>query len=168
MIYNHGAAGGDGLLNRGATSFADKQMALTKQAWQLIGPTQDVDPSIPGHQFDCAADSNVMSDRDGQVDVQIEKLVDQFGRVSRAGVDHIENAALRFIRRRSSILREVRKFRAHRKSECLNFTRRDAASADDRRALFIGNEKIIGLAAIPDGVHRNRISDNDHALAAAT
>ena len=96
MINNHGATGGDSLLNGGAASFADKQMALTKKARKLIGPTQDVDSSIPSDEFDCAADSIVMTDGDGQVDLQIEKLVDQFRRVSRAGVNHIKNVTTIF------------------------------------------------------------------------
>ena len=73
MIDNHGATGGDCFLNGGAAGFADEQVALTKQARKLIGPAQDVDLAIASHQFDCAADSNVMSNRDGQVDAQMER-----------------------------------------------------------------------------------------------
>src|SRR6266446_4881992 len=64
-----------------------------------------------------------------------------------------------------SILREVRKLRAHRKSECFNFIWRDAAGTDNSRALFVRNEKELGLAAIPDGVDRDGIGDNDNTFA---
>jgi hypothetical protein len=167
VINNHGATSGDGLLNSGAAGFADEQVALTKQTRKLICPTQDVDLAIANHGFDRAPDSIVVSDRDGQIDVEIEKLVDQFRRVPRGRVNHIKNATPGIKHSRLSILREVGKFRAYRKSECLNFIRRDAAGTDNGRALFVRNEKVIGVTAIPDGVDRDGVSDHDNAFAAA-
>jgi len=64
-----------------------------------------------------------------------------------------------------SILRQVRKFRVHWKSESSNLIQRDPAGTDDGRALFIRNEKELGLAAVPDGVDRDGIRDNDNTFA---
>ena len=84
MINNHGATGGDRVLNGGATSLADKQMALTKQARKLIGPTQDVDLAtalrtdlvIVGDGFDCASKLIIIPDSHGEMEVEIEKFFD--------------------------------------------------------------------------------------------
>ena len=64
-------------------------------------------------------------------------------------------------------MRWVGKFGAHRKSKRFDHFRRDSACSHNRGTLFIWNKKVIGAAAVPDCVDRDRVGDNDNALASS-
>src|SRR6266567_1634626 len=59
------------------------------------------------------------------------------------------------------------KFRTHRKSERVDDLWRDSTGAQYPGARLVWNEEVIGNATIPDGIHRDRVGDDDHVFAAS-
>jgi hypothetical protein len=62
-------------------------------------------------------------------------------------------------------LRRIGKLRTNRKPEYFNFLWRDFPCSQDRGALFVWSEEVIGGAAIPDVVDGDRVGHDDDAFA---
>ena len=83
------------------------------------------------------AESAVMSNRNGQLNVHIEKSAHQLGRALFSRIDDVQNARLRTFAARLSILFQIGELRIHREPEDPDFFRRDPGGAHDCRALLV-------------------------------
>src|SRR6266516_1240845 len=143
-------------------------MARSKHARKLFGPTDDLDlaTATTCRLCDCWAKFVGMTDGDGQMNIEIDKSSHEFARPHGRRVHHIKDSPIA-IRSRWAISHQVSKFRTHRKSERFDVLWRDSTGPQYLGALLVWNEEVIGNATIPDGIHRDRVGDDDHVFAAS-
>jgi len=130
----------------------------------LIGPADDIDFASARRSLHRPPQPFIAPNRDRELDLETEKFIDDLGRFLGAGVDHIKNTTVARAGQLSPWV-EVRKFGINRKSKCFDQVGGDPSGAHDQRALLVGDEKIVGRASEPDGVHRYGIGHDDNAPA---
>src|SRR5436309_9314805 len=118
-------------------------MIFAKQTRHLIGPTEDIDVAVARRFLDRPVKFLVATHGHSLLNIEVDKFPHELRRAARAGVNDIENTRNDFYRR-LSISGEISKPWADWKTEYFNFFRRDPAIVNDGRALFVGDEKVIG------------------------
>src|SRR2546430_1911768 len=144
---------------------ASARCADLKQPRNLVGPAEDLDVGIGCCRFDGWPKFIGPANGHGEIDAKIGKPLHEFGRVTCRGMDHVENSAFGIGGRELSILRGIGKFWTYRKTKHLDFVRSDSGCSQDRGALFVGSEEVIGGAAIPDFVDGDRFGHDNDAFA---
>ncbi len=169
MIDDHRAGGGHRLLHNCAAGFADEKMTRAQETWKFFAPPDDVER--PSRQradvLDRFAQAPVATDGDGQLNApDARESMDHFGRVCLARVDQIEDAPTAGIGGRGTGDIDFGELRTDGKAEGLDLPGRNPRGVQHRRAALVWQEKIIGAAAIPNRIHRERVRDHHDALAA--
>src|ERR1043166_3672097 len=95
-------------------------MTFAQQTGHFVSPANYVELATAGGRLHRVSQISITTDRNGQIDLKIQKFFNKSRCAPSTGIDHVENTPAGLHAGRLSIRRKIGKHRVHREPEDLD------------------------------------------------